>query len=151
MAATNGFIGSNAPHRMHRATTQGAGGKMQTTVTLAAQSAAAKYGHTTPEERLHAFHSSLCYSSTRGLGKGSVLNVIDGKQYLHHPVMFNVPIQEYDLEKDWLVEINGLRIPAAYDCDIFNGDLHWGAFPYFFKVPSRWHACWSHLDAICGR
>lgn len=44
----------------------------------------------------------------------------------------------------YVTELNGLRVPAEYDCDIFNKKGgSWGNHKYFFEVPSRWTA-WEH-------
>ena len=40
------------------------------------------------------------------------LNVLDGKRYAHHPVMSQVESRVYRLERDFLVEWNGLRVPV---------------------------------------
>ena len=76
------------------------------------------------------------------------LNVLDGKRYRHHPVLRQVRQRVYPLEKENLVELNGLRVPAKYDCDIFNNGSSWGSNWYFFEVPTRWLACRQHLAAI---
>mmetsp|Transcript_13844 Transcript_13844/g.41855 ORF Transcript_13844/g.41855 Transcript_13844/m.41855 type:complete len:413 (-) Transcript_13844:69-1307(-) len=76
------------------------------------------------------------------------LNHVDGCAYPHHPVMLTVPAGVYPLQREYITEWNGLRVPAHYDCDIFNGMSHWGPFHYFYEVHTRWFACWSHHAAL---
>ena len=55
-----------------------------------------------------------------------------------------------------LLEPNGLRVPAAFDCDLFYSppDASSRAFwpgrghHYFYEAPSRWYACWQHHAAL---
>lgn len=79
-------------------------------------------------------------------------NIIDGKEYMHHPVMLEARTGPFPVEPTYLTEWNGLRIPAGFDCDIFYRTLanahpkrdHWGHHRYFYEVPSRRYACWIH-------
>ena len=85
--------------------------------------------------------------------RGGAINLVDGLVYPHHPVMQAVRIEPYTLEKDYLVELNGLKVPAKYDCAVERGDApgsgrHWGLFWYFNDVATRWHACWLHHAAV---
>ena len=40
----------------------------------------------------------------------------------HHPLLCRVlrPSARYSVERDYLIELGGLRVPAHLDCDIFN-------------------------------
>lgn len=76
------------------------------------------------------------------------LNLLDGALHPHHPVMRRIPQMAYSLERDHLVELSGLRVPAHYDCDIFNNGSSFGNHYYFFEVPSRWYACYQHRAAL---
>lgn len=76
------------------------------------------------------------------------MNLIEGKEYPHHPVMLEVPIKAYPLRKDELVEVNGLRVPAKYDCNNFNGGKGWGHHAYFWMIASRWYSCYLHEASI---
>jgi len=100
------------------------------------------------------------------------LNHLDGKTYPHHPVMLTVGRGPYPVANEFLTEINGLKVPAEFDCDMFfrpdeyfqsnvlarlqdklpgskeriaTKKHFWGAFHYFTEVQSRFHACWLHL------
>ena len=91
----------------------------------------------------------LAQSRQRPWRRGSeavAINVLEGRPYRHHPVMLAaaLPLRAFPLEKEYIVEINGLRVPAEFDCDIFNNGKHWGPHFYFYEVPSRWHACRIH-------
>ena len=81
------------------------------------------------------------------------LNLVDGRLYAHHPVMQQVRIEPFTLQREYLVELNGLRVPNKYDCAVERGDApgtgkHWGLFWYFNDVASRWYACWLHHAAV---
>jgi len=77
------------------------------------------------------------------------INLIDGQVYRHHPVMLTVKAEPYPMQPEYLVELNGLRVPAGWDCNIFNkNNRAWGLYWYFNDIPSRWHACWRHHTAI---
>ena len=46
------------------------------------------------------------------------VNVLDGRLYQHHPVLRQVPLRAYAIDRDHLTEWNGLRVPAAVvPCD----------------------------------
>jgi len=74
--------------------------------------------------------------------------------------MQQVGIEPYSLDSEYLIELNGLRVPAKYDCAVEHGNapemghatpgsgIHWGLFWYFNDVASRWHACWLHHAAV---
>ena len=52
-------------------------------------------------------------------------------------------------ERETLVELNGLRVPAGFDCDIFlqprrDGRKFWSKHHVFFEAPNRWRACRLH-------
>ena len=80
-----------------------------------------------------------------------VQNVLDGRPYPQHPAILEADASMRPLEKAYLLELNGLRVPARYDCDMFNDWQHWGNHYYFFEVPSRWFACWQvALGLISG-
>jgi len=76
------------------------------------------------------------------------VNFLVNETFCHHPVMLEVDTQYRVLEPDYLLEWNGLKVPAAFDCDIFNNGRHWGNHFYFYEVPSRWSMCWSHYAAM---
>ena len=76
------------------------------------------------------------------------LNLLDNTMHEHHPVMRQVPSLIFPVEREYLVEWNGLRVRARYDCDIFNGDRHFGNHFYFYEVPTRWYACHKHDAAL---
>lgn len=78
----------------------------------------------------------------------STMNVLNGKTYPHHPVMLEVKALSFPVEKDWLTEWNGLKVPARFDCNIFNGGKSWGSHGYFWEVPTRWVACWQHYAEV---
>eukprot|EP00966_Prymnesium_polylepis_P270521 6249321-Prymnesium_polylepis.1 len=78
----------------------------------------------------------------------SAMNLLEGTLRSHHPVMLAVPIRAYRFEWQYLIELNGLRVPAAFDCNQFNSDQPWTlGHDYFASVPSRWSAC----DVSCTR
>ncbi|CAE7229793.1 hypothetical protein AK812_SmicGene18543 [Symbiodinium microadriaticum] len=64
-----------------------------------------------------------------------------------------VQLQSYPLEPGILTELNGLRVPAHFDCENFCNASQWdaerpgtyacpwGTFRYYLFLPSRWHAC----------
>lgn len=84
------------------------------------------------------------------------LNPVDGKTYPHHPVMLQVPLRSYPLEPGVLTELNGLKVPAHFDCENLCNASQWnpknegpmgcpfGSFRYYLSLPSRWHACHEH-------
>ena len=74
-------------------------------------------------------------------------NVLTGALYPHHPVVLQANLGPYPFVKDYLAEWNGLRVPAQYDCDMFNGGHPWGLNHYFAAVPSRRSLCWQHYAA----
>jgi len=76
------------------------------------------------------------------------VNLLTGKSYLHHPVMMQVDLGPFPVEKDTLIEWNGLRVPAHLDCDIFNNNTAWGNHFYFSEQASRWITCWEHHSAV---
>lgn len=77
------------------------------------------------------------------------VNHLDRKKYAHHPVMLEIASEAYELERDNIIEWNGLKVPAEYDCDIFNKNgKFWGNHHYFVEVQSRWSACWTHKAAL---
>lgn len=79
----------------------------------------------------------------------SGLNLLTGHLRRHHPVMLAVPLRAYPLEWDNIVELNGLRVPARFDCNNFNEGRPWTpGHDYFSSVPSRWFACNIHEASI---
>ena len=56
----------------------------------------------------------------------------------------------FPVEADFLTEVNGLKVAAKFDCDIFNGDQPWGKHWYFWEVPSRWFQCCLHYADIAS-
>lgn len=76
------------------------------------------------------------------------VNLLTGKSYPHHPVMMQVDLGPFPVEKDTLIEWNGLRVPAHLDCDIFNNNTAWGNHFYFSEQASRWITCWEHHSAV---
>ena len=78
-------------------------------------------------------------------------NPIDGKSFPHHPVM-----RQAVVESGILTELNGLRVPAHFDCENLCNVSQWdpglhglyrcpyGTYRYYFYLPSRWHACHEH-------
>ena len=53
-------------------------------------------------------------------GPGAVTtNILDGREYLHHPVMLEAMTGPYPVDPVYLTEWNGLKIPAGFDCDMF--------------------------------
>lgn len=76
------------------------------------------------------------------------INILEGKEYPHHPVMLQVPVRGYPMEKNYIVEVNGLRYPAKFDCEMFNKNQPWGNHKYFWMAPSRWTACYTHEAII---
>ena len=77
---------------------------------------------------LQAVHILGGLTSRPQRGEEIAVNVIDQTSHIHHPVMLAVPYQVFPLEKDYIVELNGLYVPAKFDCDIFNNGAHWGTF-----------------------
>jgi hypothetical protein len=49
-----------------------------------------------------------------------VQNVLNGRAYPQHPAIMMADNSIRALEKDHLLELNGLRVPAAFDCDMFS-------------------------------
>ena len=73
------------------------------------------------------------------------LNLLDGQLHRHHPVMRAISIQAYRFDWNNIIELNGLKVPAHYDCNNFNGGRPWtGKHDYFGSVPSRWLTCHLH-------
>ena len=58
--------------------------------------------------------------------------------------MLEVALDYYRAHHGYIMELNGLMVPANYDCDMFNDGKTWGGHRYFFAVPSRWLACYVH-------
>ena len=56
----------------------------------------------------------------------------------------------FPVEADFLTEVNGLKVAAKFDCDIFNDDQPWGKHWYFWEVPSRWFQCCLHYADIAS-
>ena len=79
----------------------------------------------------------------------TAINALNGRPYVHHPALQQVQPRVYPLDKDFVVEVNGLLIPAGFDCDNLNdyrpSQL---AHYYYFEVPSRTRACHLHQAAI---
>ena len=61
-------------------------------------------------------------------------------------MMLAVPVHAYQFEWENIVELNGLRVPAHFDCNNFgSGSRPWTReHDYFTSVPSRWLACQLH-------
>lgn len=73
------------------------------------------------------------------------VNLLEQRLRRHHPVMLAVPLRAYALEWEIITELNGLRVPAHYDCNNFNNGRSWmHNHDYFSSVPSRWLACELH-------
>jgi hypothetical protein len=72
------------------------------------------------------------------------LNILECVAYPHHPVMLEVSLDFLPTEAGFITEWNGLKVPAAFDCDIFNNGKKWGNHGYFYEVPTRWYACYLH-------
>lgn len=83
----------------------------------------------------------------RGYGLDAI-NILEGRTYPHHPVFASVPRTAYPLRRHYLTELNGLLVPARFDCESLcnTSDCPWGGFDhrYYLAVPSRWHACHVH-------
>ena len=76
------------------------------------------------------------------------INILNGKAYPHHPVMLQVEPITVPVEKDFINEWNGIMVPAAYDCDMYNNGKPWGNHNYFWEVPTRWLACYMHQAEV---
>jgi lipopolysaccharide biosynthesis glycosyltransferase len=74
--------------------------------------------------------------------EAEAVNILEAKSYPHHPVIKAVHQRAYPIRKGEILELNGLRIPAKFDCDILSDNKHWGNDFYFYEVPTRWHACY---------
>ena len=77
------------------------------------------------------------------------LNLLDGQYYRHHPSVLLADTSGAPAERETLVELNGLRVPAGFDCDIFlkprrDGRKFWSKHHVFFEAPNRWRACRLH-------
>ena len=77
------------------------------------------------------------------------LNLLDGQYYRHHPAVLLADTSGAPAERETLVELNGLRVPAGFDCDIFlkprrDGRKFWSKHHVFFEAPNRWRACRLH-------
>ena len=77
------------------------------------------------------------------------LNLLDGQYYRHHPAVLLADTSASPAERETLVELNGLRVPAGFDCDIFlqprrDGRKFWSKHHVFFEAPNRWRACRLH-------
>ena len=79
---------------------------------------------------------------------GTAVNLLTGKLYAHHPVMLQLDLGPFPVESDMLVEWNGLKVPARYDCDIFNNNSAWGSNWYFSEQAARWTLCWQHHASL---
>lgn len=76
------------------------------------------------------------------------VNYLDDVPRLHHPIVLYADLSAMRAMKGFLVEPNGLYVPAAFDCPMFNNNSIWGSFNYFTAVPSRWNACWYHYAEV---
>jgi len=74
------------------------------------------------------------------------VNMVSGEVFKHHPVFQTVHAlrETYPVQNSVLTELNGILVPAEFDCEIFNNNSRWGTHPYFWAVPSRWYACRLH-------
>ena len=74
------------------------------------------------------------------------VNMVSGEVFKHHAVFQRLHAlrETYPVQRDVLTELNGILVPAEFDCDIFNNNSRWGTHPYFWSVPSRWYACRLH-------
>ena len=98
----------------------------------------------------------LLLACQRSRAEPFALNPIDGKAYPHHPVLLQVPLGSYPLEPGVLTELNGLKVPAHFDCESRCNVSQWnpkkngpmscpfGNYRYYLELPSRWHACHMH-------
>jgi len=82
------------------------------------------------------------------LSVGAAVNLLTGKIYAHHPVMMQLDLGPYSVEAGILTEWNGLRVPARFDCDIFNNNTAWGSNLYFTEQAARWTLCWQHFASL---
>ncbi|CAE7212175.1 unnamed protein product [Symbiodinium microadriaticum] len=83
-------------------------------------------------------------------------NPIDGRGFPHHPVIRQAALGPYLVESGILTELNGLRVPAHFDCENLCNVSQWdpkvrgpsrcpyGTYRYYHYLPSRWHACHEH-------
>jgi hypothetical protein len=112
-----------------------------------------------PQRRDYCMMSRSGLTVPRGAGlpfdpQQHALNILDGRVYLHHPVMRASKLRVFPLDAEAITEWNGLLVPAAYDCDMYltrsnkSQQTHWGTHWYFFEVPTRWAACQQHRAAL---
>jgi len=60
----------------------------------------------------------------------------------HHPIFQLIPRERYSVDKDILMELCGLKVPARFDCNNFNGGTYWGSYyDYYEGISSRWVQC----------
>ena len=85
---------------------------------------------------------------TRHAAWALAVNLLTGELFPHHPVMLQLDLGPFVVERDFLVEWNNLRVPAHYDCDIFNNGTAWGDYFYFSEQASRWTMCWNHFAEL---
>lgn len=79
----------------------------------------------------------------------TAINLLETGFYVHHPVMRMVSQEAVKFDKDFLVEINDLYVPARFDCENLDDDKRtWGGFSYFKSNPARWYACWLHHASL---
>ena len=88
----------------------------------------------------------------------AAVNILTGRVYPHHPaILYSSVVADPDvMDAGILTELNGLHVPAAFDCDMFyvhpaaSGNTFWPGqgHHYFYEAPSRWYACWQHYAAI---
>ena len=79
----------------------------------------------------------------------TAVNVLEQRLYKHHPVMQHVTPLVFPLERDFMLELHGLRVPTEYDCDNLNSYQPTPlGHQYYFEVPSRWRACHAHEAAV---
>jgi hypothetical protein len=89
------------------------------------------------------------------------INLLEAHAYAHHPVMLAAEMGPFVFERSFLVEPNGLRVPANFDCNIDferkgkglaqkrpGAYSHWGQNNYFADVASRWTACYEHYSVM---
>lgn len=83
------------------------------------------------------------------------LNVLDGKNYPHHPVMLQVPQRSYKIEPGLLTDHCGLKVPQHFDClNLCNKSKCQSlgpAYNYYRYVPSRRLLCHEHQAYVDAR
>ena len=105
------------------------------------------YNNFTWGRRNHSLPSDVVRKWPQSAGPEMALNMLDGRMVEHHPALRALlPTRAYPVSRDQIVELGGLRVPWAFDCD--DAAVPRGMYQYERAVPSRWYACQLHRASV---